>query len=107
MFILGAVTCFVGLVAFFFLIDDPRSKHLRLNAAQKAVVESRTIDNAVIRTHTIKKEHIIEALTEVRLWAFCIAGFLFCIRNGGMTNYNTQITHSFGFSVRVRLNTDI
>ncbi|KAG0179517.1 hypothetical protein DFQ29_002024 [Apophysomyces sp. BC1021] len=98
MLIMGAVTCFVGIVAFFFLIDDPKSKFLRLTAEQEAMVDSRTRDNAVVRTRVIKKEHMIEALKELRLWAFCLTSLLFCIRNGGMTIYNAQITRSFGFT---------
>ncbi|KAF7731971.1 hypothetical protein EC973_007076 [Apophysomyces ossiformis] len=98
MFIMGGVTCFIGIVAFLFLIGDPKSKLLHLTPEQEVLVDSRTRDNAVFRTHIIKKEHMIEACKEVRLWAFCLAGFLFCIRNGGMTIYNSQITHSFGFT---------
>ncbi|KAG0176631.1 hypothetical protein DFQ29_005878 [Apophysomyces sp. BC1021] len=87
MFIFGAVTCFMGVVAFFFLIGDPKSRSFRLTSQQEALVDERTRDNLVI-----------EALKEIRLWAFCTASFLFSLRNGGMTIYGAQITNSFGFT---------
>ncbi|KAF7731972.1 hypothetical protein EC973_007077 [Apophysomyces ossiformis] len=74
------------------------SKLLRLSPAEKEMMDERTKDNAVVRTAKIKKEHIIEALTELRLWAFCLATLLFCFRNGGMTNYDSSIMKSFGFT---------
>ncbi|KAG0189902.1 hypothetical protein DFQ28_002723 [Apophysomyces sp. BC1034] len=98
MFILGGVTCFIGIIAFFFLIDNPKSRHLQLNAEQEILVEERTRDNTVVRTNAIKNEQIVEALKETRLWALCSASLLFCLRNGGTTIYNAQITRSFGYT---------
>ncbi|KAG0176632.1 hypothetical protein DFQ29_005879 [Apophysomyces sp. BC1021] len=98
MFIFGGITCFTGFIAFFFLIDSPKSQYLCLNAESEMLVEDRTRDNAVVRTTIIKKKHMIEALKETRLWAFCFAGFFFSLRNGGMTIYGVQITKSFGYS---------
>lgn len=99
MVILGAVTMFMGVFSFFFLIDNPKSRALRLNAEQEILVEERTRDNAVVRTTTIKHEHIREALGELRLWCFCFAGLFINLQNGAMTNYNAQITNDFGFDV--------
>lgn len=99
MIILGAITVFMGIFAFFFLIDNPKSRALRLNAEQEILVEERTRDNAVVRTTTIKREQMREALGEVRFWCFCFAGLLIQLQNGAMTNYNAQITHDFGFDV--------
>ncbi|KAG0168155.1 hypothetical protein DFQ30_005135 [Apophysomyces sp. BC1015] len=72
------VTCFVGIVAFFFLIDNPKSKFLRLTAEQEVMVDSRTRDNAVVRTRIIKKEQIIEALKE------SLQSILLMIPTGGL-----------------------
>ncbi|KAG0163725.1 hypothetical protein DFQ28_011303 [Apophysomyces sp. BC1034] len=98
MFILGGITCLLGIVAFFFLIDNPKSKYLHLNAEQEILVEERTRDNAVVRTTVIKRDQIIEALKETRLWAFCFACLAFNLGNGGLTIYSSQITHAFGFN---------
>jgi hypothetical protein len=98
MIILGSVTAFVGIISFFFLIDNPKSPALTLNAEQEILVEERTRDNAVVRTTNIKKEQIMEALKEVRFWCFCFSCLFINLQNGAMTFYNTQITMSFGFT---------
>ncbi|KAJ8662415.1 hypothetical protein O0I10_002109 [Lichtheimia ornata] len=98
MIILGVITSFIGIVTFFLLIDNPKSPALQLNAEQEILVEERTRDNAVVRTTTIKRDQIIEALKETRFWCFCIGCLLINLQNGAMTIYNAQITESFGFT---------
>lgn len=103
MIILGAITSFVGIICFFFLIDNPKSPALKLNAEQEILVEERTRDNAVVRTTMIKKEHIYEALGEVRLWCICFCCLLLNLQNGALTTFSTQFAIGFGFTVRKRL----
>ncbi|KAI8377442.1 major facilitator superfamily domain-containing protein [Radiomyces spectabilis] len=98
MIILGSITAFMGLFCFFFLIDNPKSRALGLNAEQEILVEERTRDNAVVRTTMIKRDQIIEAMKEIRFWCFCVACLLINLQNGAITIYNTQITAGFGFS---------
>jgi hypothetical protein len=99
MIILGAITAFMGVFCFFFLIDNPKSRALNLNAEQEILVEERMRDNAVVRTTNIKKEQIIEALKEVRFWCFCFSCLFINLQNGAMTIYNTQLVMGFGFTV--------
>lgn len=99
MIILGAITTFIGVFAFFFLIDNPKSPALSLNAEQEILVEERTRDNAVVRTTMIKKEQIYEALREKRFWCFCFSCMFINLQNGAMTTYNTQFAMGFGFTV--------
>ncbi|KAG1146509.1 hypothetical protein G6F37_004637 [Rhizopus arrhizus] len=47
MLILGCATCATGVFSYFFLIDNPKSSVLKLNAEQEILVEERTRDNAV------------------------------------------------------------
>lgn len=103
MIILGAVTVFIGLICFFFLIDNPKSKRLQLNAEQEILVEERTRDNAVFRTNTIKKHQIMEALWEPRFWCFCFASLFINMQNGVMSTYSAQMVESFGFNVSLSL----
>lgn len=98
MIILGSITSSIGLLSFFFLIDNPKSPALSLNAEQEILVEERTRDNAVVRTTNVKKEHIKEALTEVRFWCFCFSCLFINLQNGAMTTYNTQFAMGFGFT---------
>ncbi|KAG2223092.1 hypothetical protein INT45_008940 [Circinella minor] len=98
MIILGACTVFMGFVSFFFLVDNPKSKALNLNAEQEILVEERTRDNAVVRTTTIKMHQIKEALTELRFWCFCFACMFINLQNGALTIYNAQLVQDFGFN---------
>lgn len=100
MIILGSITAFIGVFSFFFLIDNPKSPALHLNAEQEILVEERTRDNAVVRTTNIKKNQIMEALKEVRFWCLCFSCLFINLQNGAMTTYNTQFAMSFGFTVR-------
>jgi sugar phosphate permease len=99
MLIMGIVTCVMGVICFMFLIDNPKSPALGLNAEQSVLVEQRTRDNAVFRTTMIKKHQIIEALKEPRLWCLCFAALFLNVQNGGITIYNTQLIAAFGFNV--------
>lgn len=99
MIILGSVTILMGIFTFFFLIDNPKSKALNLNAEQEILVEDRTRDNAVVRTTTVNKGQIKEALFELRFWCFCFACLLINLQNGAMTIYNAQLIQDFGFTV--------
>lgn len=103
MIILGCATIFMGIVSFFFLVDNPKSKALRLNAEQEILVEERTRDNSVVRTTTIKKHQIKEALCEVRFWALGFACLFINLQNGAITIYNAQIVQDFGFNVSASL----
>ncbi|SAM05360.1 hypothetical protein [Absidia glauca] len=98
MLIMGIVTCVMGVICFMFLIDNPKSPALGLNAEQSVLVEQRTRDNAVFRTTMIKKHQIIEALKEPRLWCLCFAALFLNVQNGGITIYNTQLIAAFGFN---------
>lgn len=100
MIILGSITTFVGVISFFFLIDNPKSPVLSLNAEQEILVEERTRDNAVVRTTMIKKDQIIEAIKEVRFWCLCLCCLLLNLQNA-MTIYSTQFAKGFGFNVRL------
>lgn len=107
MLILGCATCATGVLSYFFLIDNPKSSALKLNAEQEILVEERTRDNAVVRTTTIKKEQIYEALKEVRFWCFCISCFLMNLQNGAMSAYVSQIALNFGFTVMIIFYTNL
>ncbi|CAO3599038.1 unnamed protein product [Absidia cylindrospora] len=97
MLIMGIVTCVMGVICFTFLIDNPKSPALGLNAEQSVLVEKRTRDNAVFRTTMVKKHQIIEAIKEPRLWCLCLASMFLNAQNGGITIYSTQLINAFGF----------
>ncbi|KAI9499295.1 major facilitator superfamily domain-containing protein [Zychaea mexicana] len=98
MIILGVITIFFGFVIFFFLVDDPRSKFLRLTPEQLQIVDERQRDNTTVRTKEIKWHHVKEALTEPRFYCFCFASMLINFQNGALNTFSSIITAGFGFS---------
>ncbi|KAF7727465.1 hypothetical protein EC973_007534 [Apophysomyces ossiformis] len=98
MIILGAVTVLFGLICFFFLVDKPKSRFLRLTPEQEKAVDVRLQDNNVVRTNEIKISHMIEALKEPRFYCFIFASMLYNVQNGAMGIFSAIITAGFGFS---------
>lgn len=98
MVILGAVTMAFGIVCFFSLVDNPRSRFLRLTPEQEAIVEERQRDNAVVRTTEIKYYQMVEALKEPRFYCFIVASMLINFQNGALNTFSSIITAGFGFS---------
>ncbi|KAG2227250.1 hypothetical protein INT45_008494 [Circinella minor] len=94
--IFGAFTVVLGILCFFFLLDDPRSWILRLTKEEHEIVDKRTRDNAVIRNKQIKYRHFLEALREPRLYLIGIASVCINMQNGGLLVFSAQIIRSLG-----------
>lgn len=99
MLILGVITVAFGIILFFFLVDDPRSKFLRLTPEQREIVEERIRDHAVVITREIKYYQIIEDLKEPRFYCFIFSSMLINFQNGALNTFSSIITAGFGFSV--------
>lgn len=99
MIILGAATMAFGIFCFFLLVDNPRSKFLRLSPDELKVVELRIIDNSTVVTKEIKFHHMLEALKEPRYYCFIFASLLYNLQNGALNTFSSIITAGFGFSV--------
>ncbi|KAI9263868.1 major facilitator superfamily domain-containing protein [Helicostylum pulchrum] len=98
MIILGAATMAFGIFCFFLLVDNPRSKFLRLSPDELKVVELRIIDNSTVITKEIKFHHMLEALKEPRYYCFIFASLLYNLQNGALNTFSSIITAGFGFS---------
>ena len=94
--IFGAFTVVLGVLCFFFLLDNPRSWILRLTEEEHKIVDKRTRDNAVIRNKQIKYRHFLEALKEPRLYLIGIASVCINMQNGGLLVFSAQIIRSLG-----------
>ena len=99
MIILGAITMVFGIFSFFFMVDNPRAKVLRLTPEEEKIVDLRTRDNAVVRNKTINTSHIFESLNEPRFYIFCLASMLLNFQNSALNTFSALITKGFGFTV--------
>ncbi|KAJ8664151.1 hypothetical protein O0I10_000430 [Lichtheimia ornata] len=94
----GCITAVFGILLFFFLADQPKSRWFRLTSEQEKIVDERVLDNAVIRNTKVKSDQIIEALKEPRLYACFFISLLQNLQNGALQTFQSQIIHSMGFS---------
>ncbi|KAK4512772.1 uncharacterized protein ATC70_003478 [Mucor velutinosus] len=94
----GSLTVLFGIMTFFFLPDNPHSFMFRLTEEEKAIVEERTQDNAVVRVYEIKKHHIWEAIKEPRLWLLAFSTLCNNLHNGGLVVFSTILVKAFGFT---------
>ncbi|KAI9322785.1 major facilitator superfamily domain-containing protein [Dichotomocladium elegans] len=94
--IFGTMTIFLGFLCFFFLLDSPNSKLLRLSEEEKEIVHGRIKDNAVVRNNRINFAHFIEALKEPRLYLLCVGALCINIPNGGLVIFSAQFIKTLG-----------
>lgn len=95
------MTVLLGILCFFFLVDNPKSWLLRLTEQEKAITEERTQDNAVVRHQKIKWDQMWEACKEIRLWCVCLAGLGLNLQNGALQVFSAQFIKELGdFTVR-------
>ena len=94
--IFGALTVSLGILCFFFLVDNPRSWLLRLTPEEHEIVDRRTKDNAVVSTKKINWPHFIEALKEPRLYLIFIAAVGLNMQNGGLLVFSAQMIRTLG-----------
>ncbi|KAI7884168.1 MFS general substrate transporter [Lichtheimia hyalospora FSU 10163] len=98
MIIYGCATILVGIACFIFMPDTPYSKWLRLTDHERLITEERIRDNATVQSHTIKKQQVLEALKEPRLYCYTLIGFMTMTQNGCMVTFTTQIILTMGYS---------
>ncbi|KAI7885994.1 MFS general substrate transporter [Lichtheimia hyalospora FSU 10163] len=98
MIIWGSITTLFGIVVFLFLADQPKSRWFRLTPLQEKIVDERVLDNVVVRNRNVKRDQIIEALKEPRLYACSFISLLSNLQNGAIQIFSSQIIHAMGFS---------
>ena len=96
--IFGSITTLMGFVYFFFLPDKNNSKWFRLTEEEKAIVQDRARDNAVVPTLEINYNHIKEALKEPRFYCYCLISLFIELQNGALTIFSGIIIRDLGFS---------
>ncbi|KAI9497525.1 major facilitator superfamily domain-containing protein [Zychaea mexicana] len=98
MIIFGIVTFFLGFPFYLFLADKPKSRWFRLTPEEEKIVDERTRDNAVVQNREIKRDHILEALKEPRLYCFFFCSLFLNLQNGAISTFASQIINRMGFS---------
>ncbi|KAJ6555235.1 major facilitator superfamily domain-containing protein [Mycena sp. CBHHK59/15] len=97
-YILGGVTMLWSVVIFFFLPDSPASApfltpHMRVLAVQRVAGNQLGIKNK-----KFKKEQVIVAIKDPKIWILFTSVFAAAIPNGVVSNFSSIIIKDMGFS---------
>ncbi|KAE8168423.1 major facilitator superfamily domain-containing protein [Aspergillus tamarii] len=96
--IFGAITIVWAFILFYWLPDTPMSaRFLGEDDRHKAVL--RVQENMTgIKNDEFKVDQFIEALLDLKCWAFVLIQLSCSIPNGGVSNFGSIIIEGFGFS---------
>ncbi|CAO3599653.1 unnamed protein product [Absidia cylindrospora] len=94
----GAITVALGILTFFFLPDQPKSKWFRLTPEEEKIVDQRRQDNGTSTSTDFNIKQIYEGLKDPRYYCFCALSFLCNLQNGSITIFSSQIIQEIGFT---------
>ncbi|KAG2183137.1 hypothetical protein INT43_006132 [Umbelopsis isabellina] len=98
MIILGIVTSILGVVVFFFLLDDPRSPRFNFTEEEKMIMEERLRDNGIKRSNEVKWDQVKECFRDPKTYVWFFLAVLINMTNGALTTFSSLITVGLGFS---------
>ena len=94
----GILTIAMGIV-FIVLLPDSQLNAWWLSPRDRALaVERVRVNQQGIGNKHFKRYQFREALTDIQTWAMFLLATAFCITNGGLSNFFSQLIVSFGFT---------
>ncbi|KAK1232370.1 hypothetical protein PQX77_004492 [Marasmius sp. AFHP31] len=99
----GGLAVVVGIVVLIWLPDSPVHAHFLTTEERVAALERVRDDQGGVANRHLKKEQIMEALTDIRTWLVVITTLMTSIPNGGISNFSNIIIKSFGYTTRQTL----
>ncbi|CDO74070.1 hypothetical protein BN946_scf185043.g120 [Trametes cinnabarina] len=101
--LLGGLAILVGISVVIWLPDSPVHARLLTKEERIAVLERVRDDQGGMENKQLKKDQIIEALTDVRTWFIVLTTMMTSIPNGGLSNFSNIIIKSFGYTSKQTL----
>ncbi|KAH9951750.1 MFS general substrate transporter [Amylocystis lapponica] len=99
--LLGGLAILVGIAVLIWMPDSPLHAHFLTKEERIAVVERIRDDQGGTENKTIKKDQLIEAVTDIRTWLVVLSTLLTNIPNGGLANFIS--TQNFGYTAKQTL----
>ncbi|PVH79247.1 MFS transporter [Cadophora sp. DSE1049] len=100
---IGGLTIGIGALVCVFLPDSP-VKAKRFSDAEKVAALLRTKSNqSGTQNAHLKKDQVFETFKDIRVWLVCLCTMLSSIPNGGISNFNTILLTTFGYTSREAL----
>ena len=101
--VIGCVTCVWAIVIFFLLPDSPINAYFLSERQRVVAVERLRADQVGIENKTVKRDQIIETLTDIKTYWYMMMVFAVNLTNGAATGFGSIIVQSFGASSPVPL----
>ncbi|OSC99140.1 MFS general substrate transporter [Trametes coccinea BRFM310] len=101
--LLGGLAILVGVCVLIWLPDSPVHARLLTTEERIAVLERVRDDQGGTENKHLKKDQIIEALSDVRTWLIVLTTMMTSIPNGGLSNFSNIIIKSFGYTSKQTL----
>ncbi|KAI0751331.1 MFS general substrate transporter [Daedaleopsis nitida] len=101
--LLGGLAIVVGVCVVLWLPDSPVHARLLTKEERIAALERVRDDQSGTENKKLKKEQVIEALTDIRTWLIALTTMLTSIPNGALSNFSNIIIKSFGYTTKQTL----
>ncbi|KAI0676836.1 MFS general substrate transporter [Trametes maxima] len=101
--LLGGLAILVGVCVVVWLPDSPVHARLLTKEERIAVLERVRDDQGGMENKHLKKDQVIEALTDVRTWLIALTTIMTSIPNGALSNFSNIIIKSFGYTSKQTL----
>ncbi|KAL4955575.1 major facilitator superfamily domain-containing protein [Aspergillus filifer] len=98
--ICGSITFAYGIILLIFLPDNPVKARF-INEREKAISIERVRANQTgIENKTFRKEQVLEAFLDIRVWLMFLFNIWISIPNGGLTNFSPLIVKGLGYNAQ-------
>lgn len=101
--LLGGLAIIVGIAVLLWMPDSPTNAHMLSHEERIAAIERIRDDQGGTENRKLKKEQLIEALTDFRTWLIVLSTLLTNIPNGGLANFGNIIVKNFGYTTKQTL----
>lgn len=101
--LLGGMAIVVGISILIWMPDSPIHAQLLSKEERIAALERVRDDQVGVENHQLKKDQVVEALTDVRTWLIVLTTMLTSIPNGALSNFSNIIIKGFGYTSKQTL----
>ncbi|CCM01709.1 uncharacterized protein FIBRA_03774 [Fibroporia radiculosa] len=101
--LLGALAILSGIAVLLWMPDSPTNARMLSREEKIAAIERIRDDQGGTENKKLKKDQLIETLTDLRTWLVVLSTLLTNIPNGGLANFSNIIIKNFGYTTKQTL----
>ncbi|KZT72575.1 MFS general substrate transporter [Daedalea quercina L-15889] len=101
--LLGSMAIVVGFAVLIWMPDSPTHAKFLTEEERIAAIERIRDDQGGTENKKLKKDQLIEGLTDLRTWLIVLSTLLTNIPNGGLANFSNIIVKGYGYTTKQTL----